>query len=66
MTKPTECTDRQTQHGIIRENMTTGAIVYTDDRRSYCGLKQCFHATVEHSVGAYVRYMTHTNGIESF
>lgn len=59
-------TDAKTLHGIIRKNVRTGSVVYTDDHRAYQGLLGYSHGVVCHSVGEYVRGMASTNGIESF
>lgn len=63
---PVSGTDRETLHGIIRETIKEGAIIFTDAHRSYLGLKEYDHKSVKHHVGEYVREMAHTNGIESF
>lgn len=63
---PVSGTDRETLHGIIRATVRQGAIVYTDDHRSYLSLTGYIHKTVRHSVGEYVRERAHTNGVESF
>lgn len=51
----------------IRQNVTQGALVLTDEHRSFQGLaKDYIHHTVNHSAGEYVRqFYIHTNGIES-
>lgn len=56
----------KTLHSFIRSNVSTGAIVVTDDFRSYRNLTGYHHKTVKHSVGEYVKDQAHTNGIESF
>lgn len=53
-------------HSFIHANVAPGATLYTDDHRSYLGLDGYDHASVNHSVGEYVRGEAHTNGIESF
>jgi transposase-like protein len=53
-------------HGFIKDNVVIGSTLYTDDHRSYLGLKEYRHESVNHSAGEYVRGMAHTNGIESF
>lgn len=63
---PVSGTDSETLHGIIRETVKEGAIVFTDAHRSYLGLRGYYHESVRHHVGEYVREMAHTNGIESF
>ena len=59
-----EYTDAPTLQGFVNANREDGAIVYTDEHRSYEGLDN--HDTVRHSVSEYVRDQAHTNGIESF
>ena len=60
-------TTGETLQGFVRENVEPGATVYTDEHRSYTGLRRDFdHEAVNHSVGEYVDGMAHTNGMESF
>ena len=51
----------------IRENVTKGALLLTDEHGSFQGLgRDYIHRTVNHSAGEYVRkFYIHTNGIES-
>lgn len=58
-------TDRNTLHGIIADNVSPDATVYTDDHKGYKGIPQK-HESVKHSISEYVRDQAHTNGIESF
>ncbi len=53
-------------HAFIKKNVVPGTTLYTDDHRSYLGLKDYRHESVNHSLGEYVRGKAHTNGIESF
>ena len=53
-------------HNFIKTNVVPGSTLYTDDHRSYLGLKDYNHQSVNHSLGEYVRGKAHTNGIESF
>ena len=53
-------------HGYITQNVRPGSFVFTDELVTYRGLDGYNHATVNHTVGEYVRDMAHTNGIESF
>ena len=53
-------------HDFIRANVAPGSILYTDEHRSYLGLRDFAHESVRHSIGEYVRGKAHTNGIESF
>ena len=63
-----ESTDAQTLHWIVLSNVKEGTTVYTDEHRSYQGLKKhgFKHETVHHSIGEYVNGEAHTNGVESF
>lgn len=58
--------DKKTLHKAVKEAVSNGAILYTDDHRGYCGLKNFRRTAVNHSGGEYVRGDAHTNGIESF
>ena len=60
-----EATDRRTLHGVVEDNTTDSAIVYTDEARAYKGMRRT-HKAVSHSVGEYVNGAIHTNGLESF
>lgn len=55
-----------TLQGKICKYVAPGAVVCTDDHKSYLGLVTYDHKVVKHSVGEYVNDMAHTNGIESF
>ena len=63
--KVTESVDSEHLQGFVVENTQPGATVYTDDSTAYDGLPFA-HETVKHGVSEYVRYMAHTNGVESF
>jgi len=54
--------------GVIADRVEPGAVVYSDEHRSYLPLSQSGydHESVAHGVGEYVRSMAHTNGVESF
>ena len=58
----TSAKDIQTE---IRNNVEAGSTLYTDDFRSYLGLHEYDHQSVNHSAKQYVDGMAHTNGIES-
>ncbi len=64
--KVTTDTTAPTLQRFIADNVETGATVYTDDHRSYIGLRGYNHGVVNHSAKEYVNDMAHTNGIESF
>ena len=49
---------------FIAPLLDVGTEVYTDDLKSYRSLPN--HEYVRHTIGEYVRYQVHTNGIESF
>jgi len=51
----------------VRQNVTPGSAVMTDEDRAFTGLAgDYYHHTVNHSKGEYVRHYTiHTNGIEA-
>ena len=58
--------DRETLHNEIKNNVETGANLFTDEWRSYRGLdEQYVHEVINHSI-EYVRGNVHTNGIENF
>jgi transposase-like protein len=63
---PVGSVDKRTLQGFIAAHVAEGSTVYTDNFGSYKGLTGYDHATVNHSVGEYVREQAHTNGIESF
>lgn len=59
-------TEKGELHNFIQENVAIGTTLYTDDHRSYLGIKDYNHYSINHSLGEYVRGQAHTNGIESF
>jgi transposase-like protein len=59
-------TEQEAIHSFIEKNVYPGTTVFTDDHRSYIGLKRYNHESLNHSAGEYVRGKAHTNGIESF
>lgn len=65
---PAKRTDAATPVGFVQGNAQAGREVVTDGYGSHNGLaaKGFAHKTVRHSLGEYVREMSHTNGIESF
>ncbi len=64
--KMVSTTEKGELHSFIKENIAIGSTLYTDDHRSYLGIKDYNHYSVNHSLGEYVRGQAHTNGIESF
>ena len=65
---PVDDTKANTLKGKIAEHVQQGAMVYTDEHRSYIGVdKEGFgHKSVKHNAKEFVDGMAHTNGIESF
>lgn len=63
---PIQYTDKATLQNSIKENVATGANLYTDEHLGYKGISGYNHSAVKHSVGEYVRGMASTNGVESF
>ena len=60
-------TSQMVLHGFVRDHVSLGSTLYTDDHSAYIGLGvDYYHETVRHSVGEYVRGQAHTNGVESF
>ena len=58
--------DRLTVQFFIEERVAEGAMVYTDESKTYDGMPFHERESVKHSAGEYVRGDVHTNGIESF
>jgi transposase-like protein len=66
LAKVIERTDRATLHAEVKEKVETGANLFTDEWRSYCGLDESYiHEVINHSI-EYVKGNVHTNGIENF
>jgi len=61
-----ENTSREDLHTFVKENVSSGAYLYTDEHSGYEGLEAYKHERVNHSKGEYARGNVHTNGIESF
>ena len=60
-------TTAETLQTFVLDHTEFGAKVYTDENRSYSGLRYLYdHQTVQHSAGEYVRQQAHINGVESF
>lgn len=59
-------TDRATLHAFIEDHVRKGAMVFSDDAKAYRKMNGYRHRSVKHSVGEFVRGITHTNSIESF
>ena len=65
--KVVQRTDKQNLQGFVRDQVKTGATVYTDEHRAYFGLHGDYrHAAVQHKIKQFVDGQAHTNGIESF
>jgi len=58
-------TDAETIHAVVRDSVSPGATLCTDEHRSYDGLDMYDHKVVNHSAKQFVDGMAHTNGIES-
>ena len=58
-------TDAKTLQKFVMDTAAEGARVYTDNALAYRGMP-FEHASVNHSIGEFVRDQAHTNGIESF
>ena len=59
--------DTLTVTNFVAEKVGFGATLYTDEAAAYVPLNGWYkHESVNHSVGEYVRWQAHTNGIESF
>ena len=64
--KPIAGTDKATLHTAIRDHVTAGATIYTDEHRGYAGLHGYRRGSVRHSAGQYVRAGNiHINGTEA-
>ena len=60
-------TTRETLQSFVMDHTASGATVYTDEHRSYGGLKEYYeHEAVKHGVSEYVKDQAHVNGMESF
>jgi transposase-like protein len=58
--------EKETIHGLVKEHVTPGAHLTTDDFHGYWGLyKDYIHQIVDHAE-TYVDGQVHTNGIENF
>ena len=55
-----------TLQAFVRERLSPGARLYTDEAAAYRGLTEYRHASINHGQGEYGRGPVHTNGIESF
>lgn len=58
-------TTKEVVHDLINNTVEKKSVIYTDEHRSYLGLKNYKHSFVNHSAKEYVRDQAHTNGIES-
>ena len=63
-----ENADKATITGIVNENLSREARVYTDESRLYGDVlaHAASHETVKHSAGEYVRGDVHTNSVEGY
>lgn len=58
--------DRNTLHGLVKENVLEGSVLYTDELASYAGLESHYSHEVINHAEEYVRGHIHTNGMENF
>ena len=58
--------DAENLQAFVREHARRGSVIYTDEHGAYRGMTEFEHDAVNHTVGEFVRGMTHTQGIESF
>lgn len=58
-------TEAETIQTQIRKTITSGTILCTDEHRSYLGMLEYNHLSVNHNAKEFVNGMAHTNGIES-
>ncbi len=64
--RPIEKTNMQTARKFVKTNVSSGAIIYTDEAGMYNDLpSNVVHDSVNHSAKEYVRGDVHTNSIES-
>lgn len=63
---PVENRERATLYPIIQKSVKKGSTIYTDDYRVYKTFGRYYkHASVNHSIGEYVKGDVHTNSIEN-
>ncbi len=62
--KVVDDTKQETLHDFVNENVDGNALKYTDEHKSYKGLKN--HKAVSHGLGEWVNEQAHINGVESF
>ena len=61
-----ESADGPTLQGFVRERLVPGATLHSDEHAGYRGRRRDYqHLPVHHSVGDYVLFEAHTNGMES-
>lgn len=63
---PVPNTGARTLQTSIKQNVTFGSNLYTDENRAYIKISGYNHKAVKHKVGQYVNDQASTNGIESF
>jgi transposase-like protein len=63
---PVGHTDGRTLQAVIRQNITPGSTIHTDEHGAYVGLATMYtHESISHTDGEYVRGNVTTNSIES-
>jgi transposase-like protein len=66
LAKVIQSTDKKTLHAEVKEKVTKGSNVFTDEWLSYRGLDaEYIHQVINHGI-EYVKGNVHTNGIENF
>jgi transposase-like protein len=58
-------TDATTIQNELKNNITSGSVLCTDEHASYKGMDEFYHLEVNHSAKEFVNGMAHTNSIES-
>jgi len=63
-----ERADKKTVTDILKNNVSQGAVLFTDESRLYTGADEHFagHETINHAMGEYARGRVNTNSIEGF
>ncbi|HLJ25072.1 MAG TPA: IS1595 family transposase [Candidatus Angelobacter sp.] len=58
--------DKPTVQGVVREHVSEGSSVYTDELVAYLGLDDKYSHEIINHAEEYVRGLVHTNGMENF
>ena len=62
---PVSTMEKENIHGIIERIVEAGSVIHTDEHKSYTGIRDRIHKTVNHSNEEWVRGDVHVNGVES-